>query len=177
MSCAHGVVRGCAPRALRRVGCNDWGLSSLTLFTVYLSAGTDGLGTRVVIDHPPHRGCLAALVWWRQHLAWLRRGRRRGRRPPAALRDFGPLRLRNGCGQVPKARSTVTKLARIAVDILALGPTKFGGRTRCLPHSSRQHAAARSHFFAWLGYRLLAATPHPAAALRRKQALAVRRCA
>ena len=64
VSCAHGVLRGCAPRALRRVGCNDWGLSSLTLFTVYLSAGTDGLGTRVVIDHPPQRGCLAALVWW-----------------------------------------------------------------------------------------------------------------
>ena len=89
----------------------------------------------------------------RQHLAGLRRGRRRGRWPPAALRDFGPFRLRNGCSQVPKARSTGTKLARIAVGILTLGPTKFGGRTRCLPHSSRQHPAAGSHFFAWPGYR------------------------
>jgi hypothetical protein len=66
VSCAHGVVRGCAPRALRRVGVRLGFKASLTLFNVYLSAGTYGLGTRVVLGPPaaqrlPFGAC--AVVW------------------------------------------------------------------------------------------------------------------
>jgi hypothetical protein len=66
VSCAHGVVRGCAPRALRRVGFRLGFKASLTLFNVYLSAGTYGLGTRVVLGPPaaqrlPFGAC--AVVW------------------------------------------------------------------------------------------------------------------
>ena len=75
----------------------------------------------------------------RQHLAGLRRGRRRCGRPPAAWRGFGPFRRKNGRRQCPRPGPTVTKLGRTAVVLPTPWPTKFRGREVWGGYSSGRH--------------------------------------
>ena len=74
-----------------------------------------------------------------EHLARLRRGRRRCRRPPAAWRGFGPFRRKNGRRQCPRPGPTVTKLGRTAVVLPTPWPTKFRGRQVWGGYSSGRH--------------------------------------